>query len=76
MEFKDLIGKIIISAKQKKLINYDDEGFLELGFSDGTGATVVAYYYGYTGESEDEYPTGISIVDYKENLEDVLDNEN
>lgn len=41
-------------------------------FSDGTKATIVAFYGGYTGESEDEYPTGIFITEsYDGKLEDV-----
>jgi hypothetical protein len=63
MDFKDLIGKTIVSATQKKLIKFDDDGFLELIFSDGTKAVIVAYYGGYTGHSEDEYPTGIAIYE-------------
>ena len=46
MKFEDLIGKTIISVKQKKLIGSDNDGFLEMQFSDGTKATVVAYYNG------------------------------
>lgn len=63
MEFKDLIGKTITAATVKKLAKHDDEGFLELRFSDGTEAVIVASYGGYTGSSEDEYPTCIEITD-------------
>jgi hypothetical protein len=63
MEFKDLIGKTITAATVKKLAKYDDEGFLELKFSDGTEAVIIASYSGYTGLSEDEYPTRIIIQD-------------
>ena len=68
MKFEDLIGKTIVSVKKKKLIGSDDEGFLEMQFSDGTKAIIVAYYDG----CEDEYPTGIFIAEqcYRE-LEDV-----
>ncbi len=72
MEYENLIGKTIVAVKQKKLIGHDDDGFLEMEFSDGTKATIVAYYGGYTGESEDEYPTGIFITErYDGKLEDV-----
>ena len=62
MEFKDLIGKTITNATQQKLSDHDDSGFLELQFSDGTTALIVAMYGGYTGNSEDEYPTGLYII--------------
>ena len=74
MEFKDLIGKTITAATVKKLAKYDDEGFLELKFSDGTEAVIVASYGGYTGSSEDEYPTYIGITDrYDGELVDVAE---
>ena len=63
IDFKDLIGKTITAATLKKLAKYDDEGFLELKFSDGTEAMIVASYSGYTGSSKDEYPTFIEITD-------------
>lgn len=72
MEYENLIGKTIVAVKQKKLIGYDDDGFLEMQFSDDTKVTIVACYGGYTGESEDEYPTGIFITErYDGKLEDV-----
>ena len=61
MKPSELIGKTITSAKRKKLAEYDDEGFLELQFSDGTQATIVAGYWDYTGNSMEEYPTYINI---------------
>ena len=68
MKFEDLIGKTIVAVKQKKLIGHDDDGFLEMQFSDGTKATIVAGYDGF----EDEYPTTISVTEqYHVNLEDV-----
>lgn len=72
MEYENLIGKTIVAVKQKKLIGHDDDGFLEMGFSDGIKATIVACYGGYTGDSEDEYPTSIFVTDmYDGKLEDV-----
>ena len=62
-EFKDLIGKTIVDATVKKLAKHDDEGFLELKFSDGTEVLIVGTYGGYTGKSEDEYQTFIKIVE-------------
>ena len=73
MKYKDLIGKTIENVSHKKLKGYDDEGYLEIKFTDGTIATVVASYGGYTGESEDEYPTYIYVTDELDNLEDVAE---
>ncbi|TWU59516.1 hypothetical protein V7x_55940 [Crateriforma conspicua] len=61
MEFSDVVGKTIQSATQMKRPETDDDGWLLLEFTDGTRCMVVAYYGGYTGDSEDEYPTGICI---------------
>ena len=41
----------------------DDEGWLLLELTDGSKCVVYSWYGGYTGDSEDEYPTGISITD-------------
>ena len=73
MKYKDLIGKTIESVSHKKLQGYDDEGYLELKFTDGSIATIVASYGGYTGESEDEYPTYIYVTDKLDSLEDVTE---
>lgn len=76
MTFKDLINKTIVDAKRKKLKDYDDTGFLELTFSDGTRAIIVAGYGGWAAESEDEYPTSIDISDgYHFPLVDAIDQE-
>ena len=63
MELKDLIGKTIAEAEIMKMPAYDDEGRLRLKFTDGTQTVVVASYGGYTGNSEDEYPTYIELND-------------
>ena len=63
MEFIDLVGKTIISAKQLRIDTTDDCGFLLLEFDDGTSCYVESFYGGFTGESDDEYPTGIRIMD-------------
>ncbi len=74
MNFKDLIGKTITAATVKKLAEHDDEGFLQLQFSDGTEALIVAFYGAYTGRSQDEYPTYIGIIDeYDGDLVDVAE---
>lgn len=58
---KELIGKLITSAEKMRKENHDDEGWLKLSFSDGTCCVVVAGYGGYTGDSEDEYPTYLTV---------------
>ncbi len=64
MEFEDLVGKTIASAVQvKPYIGCDDEGCLQLEFTDGTKAAIMAAYGDYTGDSYDEYPTYIYIRD-------------
>jgi hypothetical protein len=67
-KFKDLEGKTIISAYKCAKEGYDDEGYLKLEFSDGTGCTIVAGYGRYTYESEGEYPTTIYIDNEIEGL--------
>ena len=65
---KKLIGKTIINAEIMGKKGCDDMGWLLLTFSDGTEATVVSSYGGYTGRSEDEYPTCIIVTDEKLDL--------
>jgi len=62
-DFKDLIGKTIVSAEQLEHPSYDDSGWLKLTFSDNTSAVIISGYGDHTGDSSDEYPTYISIVD-------------
>jgi len=62
MRIEDLVGKTITSAKRKKPVGFDDEGFLLLEFSDGTDALIVAGFEdNYTGNSLGEYPTYLSL---------------
>jgi len=63
MEFSDIEGKTIRSANHVKRPEHDDEGWLMLEFTDGTKCVIVAWYGGFTGNSEDEYPTRIGISD-------------
>lgn len=68
MKYKDIIGKTIASVTEMKKPQFDDEGWLRLEFTDGTACTIVSSYGGYTGNSEDEYPTFIGITDKLEGL--------
>ncbi len=61
MKFADLAGKTIESAEQKQHPNYDDDGFLELTFTDGSRCLIVATYGGCSGHSDGEYPTSMFI---------------
>lgn len=61
MKFEDLIGKTIISATIMKKLNYDDNAWLKLEFSDNSSCILFGCYSGYTGLSEDEYPAYINI---------------
>lgn len=72
MNFKDLIGKTIIDAKQKKHKEYDDKGYLELTFSDGSKVVIVGSYNGsWTGNSYNEFQTDIELkTDITDQLED------
>jgi hypothetical protein len=63
MNLNTLIGKTIKSATQMKHPTFDDDGWLLLKFTDGTECLITASYSGYTGESEDEYPTRIGVTD-------------
>lgn len=77
MKIEDLVGKTIISAKRKRVIGFDDEGFLVLGFSDGTDALLLSHFEdNYTGNSIGEYPTYLSIRDTRDYYHDLTDIEN
>lgn len=71
MDFQDLQGKTIAKATQMKKPKYDDDGWLKLEFTDGTSCVILAGYGGYTGESEDEYPIGIDVIESDDGLEPV-----
>ncbi len=72
MDFSALIGKTIQSAVLMKRPQYDDEAWLRLGFTDGTDIVLVSSYGGYTGRSEDEYPTFICIASDTDGLVPVI----
>jgi len=64
MNFNDLIGKTISHIDRRKAKHYDDEGFLDLEFTDGTKCTIHGTYGGFTGDSYDEYIEIIELVTY------------
>lgn len=64
MDFSTLVGKTILTAEQKQHPHYDDDGFLELTFTDGSKCLIVGSYGGYSGHSEDEYPTRIFLSQF------------
>lgn len=59
--FDFLIGKTIIKAVRRGILHHDDHPFLDLVFSDGSKATIIADFGGYTGNSDNEYPRYIKI---------------
>ena len=61
-KFKDLIGRKIKAVRKRRLKGFDDTGFLQITFTDGSKCIVEGFYWGYTGESEDEYPTDIRLA--------------
>lgn len=61
MKPSDIEGKTIRRAVKVKKPNYDDEGFLLLEFTDGTDCIIEAWFGSFSGNSEEEYPTGISV---------------
>ncbi len=65
---ESIIGKTISKATRMKKPEYDDTGWLKLDFTDGTCCVIVSYYGGYTGLSEDEYPTYIGFRDESDDL--------
>ena len=71
--FNEMVGKTIAAVKHQKLIEWDDEGFLRVEFTDGTHCTIESGYGNCTGESEDEYKTVIGIADVEREalLEDI-----
>jgi len=79
--FDSLKGKVITNAEQYCKTGYDDEGFLlitckHLAFIQGQLGIktkhylIISTYGGYTGRSEDEYCTQISI--YEVDISDMI----
>ena len=64
-----MIGKTIESVKKYGGKGVDDENLIVMTFTDGTSIEIWASYGGYTGQSEDEYPSFIGIeTEDKEDL--------
>ena len=64
----EIEGKTIAKATFMKAKNFDDEGWLQLDFTDGSSCLIESGYGGYSGKSIDEYPTFIEILDGRYNL--------
>ena len=64
MNIKDLVGKTISHASRRKSSHYEDSGFLDLMFTDGTACTVHGTYGGYSSDAYDEYVELIELVKY------------
>ena len=59
----NIIGKTIKEVAKLKMPQYDDAGWLRLEFDDGSSCIIEAWYGSFTGESLDEYPARIDIVE-------------
>lgn len=62
--FDSLVGKTIATIARRKGPKFDDEGYLDITFTDGSSVCIIANFGSYTGESADEYPTYIYLADY------------
>ena len=63
-KLKSLVGKTISGINLKGYEKYpDDENYLELQFTDGTKTIFRAVNGEYTGNSKDEYPVFIEMLD-------------
>lgn len=67
-----LVGKTIKKCYQMEHETHDDCGWIKLIFTDGTECIIEADYYGYTGESLDEYPTCIEILANRPQLKRIV----
>ncbi len=63
INFSEINGKTIKSVKQVKKPLTDDNGWLLFEFTDGFKCVIKSSYGGHTGNSEEEFPTRISISD-------------
>lgn len=64
-----MVGKTIKSVKKYGAKGFDDEGTLEIVFTDGTSVLIHSCYDNYTGKSQGEYPCSI-IIDNEEKIDD------
>ena len=64
----NITGKTIAQVTKMRKPEYDDTGWLKIDFTDGTHCVIWAGYGGWTGGSEDEYPTCIGVTDDVEGL--------
>lgn len=64
MNWNDLVGKTIKELEVREHHRYDDTNHLDIKFTDGTKATIVATYGGYSGDSYGEYCKKIELHEY------------
>lgn len=62
--FDSLAGKTIATITQRTGPKFDDKGYLDITFTDGSSVCVIAGFDQYTGKSADEYPTNIWLADF------------
>ena len=65
MEFKDIENKTIKKITKRCHSQFDDCGYLDIEFTDGTKVCIVGGYDEiWSGMSVNEYPTTIRIKEY------------
>ena len=63
MKTQALEGKTIETATRMAKPGFDDTAWLHLRFTDGSECCLVGRYGRYTGNSEDDYPASLAILD-------------
>jgi len=69
--FNKLVGKTIQTINKRQHSKTDDQGYLDIIFTDGTEVCIVGgYVEEWTNKSLNEYPTTITLKEY--NYEDRI----
>ena len=63
---KTIIGKTILKVEYRKSEIRDDEPLIIITFTDGSEVGFEGGYGGYTGRSEDEYPSYVWLLNDEE----------
>lgn len=75
MDLDALEGKTILAVRKKTKRGYDDTGYLEIQFTDGTSCIIVSGFDAdWTGLSEGEYATTIGVAETVDDLVEPEDN--